>query len=87
MPKEVKIDTARLLLRSIRSDDAKEIYNYRSDSETNKYQGWILQTIEDVYDFIKNKVSPTIDTIGSWHQLVIIEKEEYKLIGDIGIHF
>jgi len=74
-------------LRSVRSDDAQAIFEYRSDAITNKYQGWIPETINDVDDFLKNKVTAAIDVIDTWHQLVIIEKKRNELVGDIGIHF
>ena len=87
MTNNPELYTERLLLRSIRVDDAEAIFKYRSDSTINNYQGWIPNSIEDVYDFIRNRVAPTIDLVGTWHQLVIIKKETNELIGDIGIHF
>ena len=87
MTNNIEINTERLLLRSLRLDDAKAILNYRSDSIENQYQGWISKTIDDVYDFVKNKVSSTIDIIDTWYQFVIIRKDNNKLIGDIGVHF
>jgi len=87
MTKNLEIKTERLLLRSVRLDDAGAIFKYRSDSITNQYQGWIPGTINDVYDLIKNRVESTIDLIDTWYQFVIIKKENSELIGDIGIHF
>jgi RimJ/RimL family protein N-acetyltransferase len=79
--------TDRLLLRSIRLDDAAGLFQYRSDQEANRYQGWIPETISDVHDFINNRVSSTIDRTGTWYQLVIIRSDTKKLIGDVGMHF
>jgi RimJ/RimL family protein N-acetyltransferase len=87
MANSIEFNTERLVLRPIRLDDAETIFKYRSDSTINKYQGWIPNTIDDVYDFIKIRVSSTIDLIGTWYQFVIIKKEKNELIGDIGIHF
>ena len=87
MTNNIEINTERLLLRSVRLDDAETIFIYRSDSIENQYQGWIPKKIDDVYDFIKNKVSSTIDLIDTWYQFVIIKKENNELIGDIGVHF
>jgi RimJ/RimL family protein N-acetyltransferase len=87
MANTIEIHTERLVVRSIRSDDAEAIFRYRSDSNTNQYQNWIPKTINDVHDFIKNRVSPTIDTIDTWYQFVIIKKEQDEFIGDIGVHF
>ncbi|MGD1043863.1 MAG: GNAT family protein [Bacteroidota bacterium] len=87
MTNNLELHTKRLLLRSIKLDDAEAIFKYRSDSIINQYQGWIPNVIDDVYDFIKNRVSPTIDLVNTWYQLVIVKKETNELIGDIGIHF
>lgn len=87
MTNNTEINTENLLLRSLIMDDAEAIFKYRSDSIINKYQGWIPKTINDVYDFIKNRISPEIDIIDTWHQLVIINKETNRIIGDLGIHF
>lgn len=81
------IQSERLLLRPITLDDAETVYRYRSDSITNKYQGWIPKTFEDVHDFVENRVSSIIDVADTWFQFVIIEKENGKLLGDLGIHF
>lgn len=80
------IDTSRLILRPINKSDAQHILDYRSDAETNKYQGWIPTTIEDVYTFIE-KLPSTINIPESWYQLLITKKEGQEIIGDIGIHF
>ena len=79
MTNNSELHTERLVLRPIRLDDAEAIFKYRSDSTINKYQGWIPNTIDDVYDFIKNRVSSTIDQIGTWYQFVIIKKEKKEL--------
>jgi RimJ/RimL family protein N-acetyltransferase len=87
MTNNLEINTERLLLRPIRLDDANAIFTYRSDAAMNQYQGWIPNSVNDVSDFIKNRVTPVINVIGTWYQCVIINKETGELIGDIGIHF
>jgi len=77
----------RLVIRPIQKTDAESVYSYRSDSVTNKYQGWIPKTIDDVADFIENRVSSTINLYGTWFQFVILIKETGELIGDAGLHF
>lgn len=76
----------RLYLRPIGIDDSNAVFNYRSDSDANKYQGWIPKTIADVKEFI-GKISPSINIPGTWFQFVILLNESNTLIGDIGIHF
>ena len=82
----MKLDTKRLIIRPITLDDKNEIFEYRSDTETNKYQGWIPKTIDDVEIFI-GKISKQINEPETWFQFVIIEKETQKIVGDLGIHF
>jgi len=77
----------RLQLIKLELDHSNDFYTYRSDAETNKYQGWIPYAIEDCFHFIKNKVAAQINTPDTWYQLAIIKKDSSKLIGDIGIHF
>ena len=84
--RKIELETERLVLRSAEAKDAKAIYKYRSDSETNKYQGWIPKTIDDVETFI-SKISKQINEPETWFQFVIIEKETQKVVGDLGIHF
>ncbi|MCU4158161.1 GNAT family N-acetyltransferase [Carboxylicivirga sp. A043] len=76
----------RLLLRAIQPDDNKAILAYRSDAETNQYQGWIPKTLSDVDAFIE-KIPTVFNQADTWFQLVIVEKDSQQLIGDMGIHF
>ena len=80
------LETDRLIIRPIKPEDKNEIFEYRSDTENNKYQGWIPKTTDEVETFIR-KISKQIDKPGTWFQFVLIEKETQKIIGDIGIHF
>jgi RimJ/RimL family protein N-acetyltransferase len=82
----MELKTKRLKLRPINQSDAAMIFSYRSDSITNKYQGWIPKTTEDVNRFIE-KVSSEINIENTWFQFVIIERSSSDIIGDLGIHF
>lgn len=81
-----KIETKRTILRPIEPKDNKQVFSYRSDSETNKYQGWIPSNLDDVNEFI-SKNPHKINLPKTWFQLVIIDKSTHKIIGDIGLHF
>ncbi len=86
MKKMVEIETDRIRLRPIELKDNTQVFDYRSDSESNKYQGFIPKELNEVDEFIlKNPVK--FNQPESWFQLVIIEKESNKIIGDIGVHF
>ncbi len=82
----MNIKTDRLLIRPIKIEDKELIFEYRSDSITNKYQGWIPNSINDVVEFIK-KSAPGVNIPDTWFQFVILQNETNTLIGDIGIHF
>ena len=86
MSYKIELETERLVLRPAESKDAKAIYKYRSDSETNKYQGWIPETLDDVDSFLK-KISSEINLANTWFQFVIIDIDNSDIIGDLGIHF
>lgn len=79
-------ETKRLLLRPMLQKDKEAVFEYRSDAITNKYQGWIPESVEDVKIFI-DKTATQFDLPNTWFQLVIIEKNSQKIIGDMGIHF
>lgn len=80
------IESETLLLRPIKIEDNKQVFSYRSDSETNKYQGFIPKELKEVDAFIlKNPVE--FNEPESWFQLVIIEKSSNEIVGDLGIHF
>jgi len=87
MSSSIILITERLILRPISINDAGEIFQYRADSITNKYQGWIPDRIEDVQYFINDRVSNIIDINGTWFQFVITLKHSGEIIGDIGLHF
>jgi RimJ/RimL family protein N-acetyltransferase len=84
---DLLIQSDRLILRPIKAEDAEAIFGYRSNAIINQFQGWIPATIDDVHDFIRNKVSVVINQPDTWFQLVIVKKDNGELIGDIGIHF
>lgn len=82
----MKLTTKRLIIRPLALSDHAGFFAYRSDSDANKYQGWIPKTLADAELFI-NKLTHEINTPNSWYQLALIEKTNNKLIGDLGLHF
>lgn len=82
----MKFETNRLIIRPLKLNDKILIFNNQSDKKTNQFQDWVLDTIKDVENFIKN-TSTKFDEPNTWFYFVIIEKESEKIIGDLGIHF
>lgn len=78
--------TSQIILRPITLNDKLEIFNYRSDKETNKYQSWIPETMDDVENYI-NKTEKEFNKPNTWFQFVIVKKSNNKIIGDLGVHF
>lgn len=83
----MSIQTNRLNLRGVTVDDAEEVFLYRSKPEVNRYLTFKPKTLEDVREFIKTRISPTINEVNTWYQFAIIKKETGKIIGDIGLNF
>lgn len=84
--KTMQLKTKRLTLRQIKLSDQQGLFAYRSDKQTNKYQGWIPETLEEVASFL-SKISKTYNNPDSWFQFAIIENSSGHLIGDLGIRF
>lgn len=82
----MQLHTERLILRDITIADQQAIFDYRSDAETNKFQSWIPETLEDVDHFIQRN-SKEFNQPESWYQVLITDQKDQSVIGDIGIHF
>ncbi len=81
------LNTSRTSCRPIRIEDAPAVFNYRSDKETNRYQGFIPETSEEVEHWIERSAGIPFEQADSWYQLIVIEQESGVVIGDLGIHF
>lgn len=81
------IESLRLILRPLKISDAPALFKYRSDKFINRYQGWIPENLEEVEDFIENKIAKKFNKIESWFQFAVVLKESDELIGDLGLHF
>lgn len=83
----MQLQTHRLLIRPLVKDDAEAVFAYRSDAETNRYQGFIPEKVGDVVDFFETRVCRLFNRPGTWYQVVMEDKESNTIVGDIGIHF
>lgn len=82
----MQLKTERLLIRDITIDDRYEIFSYRSDKETNIFQSWVPETMQDVEHFIERNMK-AFNLPETWYQLLITDRQTKEVIGDIGIHF
>ncbi|HBW80221.1 MAG TPA: GNAT family N-acetyltransferase, partial [Sphingobacterium sp.] len=67
------IESERLAIRPIMPEDSRAIFGYRSDKETNKYQGWIPDSLAEFDAFIA-KNPGTFNQPESWVQLVMTDE-------------
>ena len=78
------LETPRLWLRSFTDKDLQPFYEYRSDAEIARLQGWSEPyTYEMAQKFIDEMKSLTPGTPGEWYQVAIEEKSSGVLAGDI----
>lgn len=81
-----KIQTERLILRELGSEDAAALLAYRSHPRVAAFQSWKPASIDDANAFLaKLKLHPPY-TGGVWRQLGITLRSDGSLIGDCGIH-
>jgi RimJ/RimL family protein N-acetyltransferase len=67
--------------------DAREIFSYRSDPEIYQFQSWQPKTIEEVEEFIINRIVSEPNQPNTWFQLSICKIGSNEIIGDCGLHF
>lgn len=80
-----QLETERLILRKLVSEDVKDIYAYASNDEVSKYMSWDThKSIEDSKGFINFVLGKyEKDEAGEWG---IVLKETGKLIGSTGCY-
>lgn len=79
------ITTPRLYLREIRRTDAPAIFEYAIRPEVGPKAGWEPhQTVDDTYRFVEYAIKKR--DLGQPGVLVIIHREDQKIIGTIEIH-
>ena len=86
-PNSIELQTERLYIRPVKPADAVDMFRYRSDKETSKFLSWIPERLNDIEDFIENRVTTTLNLPDTWYQLSILKQGTDTVIGDIGIHF
>ena len=81
----MNLETERLFIRPIKSEDLDDFLEYRSDPKVCEFQGFQPMDAEKAKNFIKSTENSEFGIAGEWIQLVVQLKEEKKLIGDIGL--
>jgi ribosomal-protein-alanine N-acetyltransferase len=78
----ISIDTPRLFIRNLRPSDLDNFYQYRSNPEITKYQGFGVMTMQQAEAFIEEQKNKVFGNPGEWVQFGIEEKTKKTLIGD-----
>ncbi len=82
----MEIKTGRLLLRTVRAEDAAAIYAYRSRPEVSRYQGR-PKNLAAARRQTATAAATKPNTPRTWYQFAVIEAQSGALIGDIAVHF
>ena len=83
--KKLSIITNRLHIRNLLVTDLEHFYQYRSNPEVTKYQGFDVMNREQCRDFIISQQDKSFGKAGEWVQYAIEDKATQLLIGDCAI--
>ena len=87
MREPLVLRSPRLLLRTLRSEDAAPIAAYRSLPEVARFQSWDSFGPADAARLIADQSGVVPGTPGTWLQLALVLSESATVVGDCGIHF
>lgn len=82
----IEFETERLKLRRFKDEDLAYFYQYRSNPNVAKYQGWENYTYEQAVTFIEKQKHAEANVPDTWVQVAIENKNSGRLIGDFGVH-
>jgi ribosomal-protein-alanine N-acetyltransferase len=77
--------TDRLKIRNLRESDLNAFYQYRSNPEITKYQGFDTFSKDEAKEFISSQEEKLFGVPGEWVQYGIEHGSYKKLIGDCAI--
>ena len=70
------METARLILRSYKSEDLQDLYEYLSDIETLRYEPYKPMTFEEARQELEHRISSS--------EFIAVElKDTHKMVGNI----
>lgn len=82
---QLSIHTQRLHIRHLQTVDLDHFYQYRSNPEVTKYQGFDVMTKDECKNFIAGQLDKVFGKPGEWVQYAIEDKTTQQLIGDCAI--
>jgi RimJ/RimL family protein N-acetyltransferase len=81
------IETDRLRINDLQTDDAQRLFAYRSHAAVARFQSWLPGSCEDARAFIVRNRSQPFGQNNSWYQLAVRAAGSGELLGDLGVHF
>jgi RimJ/RimL family protein N-acetyltransferase len=80
------LQSHRLNLRPLRSDDVAALCAYRSLPEVARYQSWGSFGPDEAATLLASQVGARPGVPGTWLQLAIVVAETGIMVGDCGLH-
>ncbi|HUR47002.1 MAG TPA: GNAT family protein [Candidatus Saccharimonadales bacterium] len=80
------LQTPRLTLRGLQTEDVMPLCSYRSLPEVARFQSWSSFSPEDAKRLIASQANLKPGVPGTWFQFAILERETGRMIGDCGLH-
>lgn len=82
-----RLQTDRLIIKSLDIGDAQALFRYRSDPAVYRYQLWRPVDRDEAEQFIKRFTGHEFGAPHTWYQLGLYLIQTSALIGDVGLHF
>lgn len=80
-----QLNSSRLIIRYLESDDLEDFYSYRRDPVVARYQGFDPFDREESAKFIGSQKKQLFAEPGQWLQQALQLKSENKVIGDCAL--
>lgn len=80
-----KLESERIILRTVGPVDLEDFLHYRSDAEVARYQYWEPFNRQQAMEYLEQYAHSRPGIPGEWFQLGIADKATNRLIGDCAI--
>jgi RimJ/RimL family protein N-acetyltransferase len=82
---KLHLTTPRLVIRNLKLTDAEAFYDYRSNPEVTRYQGFDVMTQQEVKSFIQEQQDKLFGKAGEWVQYGLENAATQTIIGDCAV--